>query len=304
VGTNAIYRRGALDTTGGGALVENSEDVHTGFNLLAKGWTTKYVPVLLATGLSPSSLGAYFNQQHRWCSGSMSLLFSKTFWTAPVRVRSKLTFLAGMTYYVYTGLAIVIAPLPALVMVWAVPEHVRLVNYLPLIPAIVHNLVTFPRWHRCRYGPSAFRTKMLYAFAHIYAFADKARGRALQWTPTGDHSGVPARIRHVRTLALGWPLLVFALAAIGAGIHMNGPFDLAYWPVLISSGLFAAIALPMASAPLASTSRAPAPLVNLHAPELAVPRPAAMPDVRLPAASRPFDLVPESLQRERVAEHQ
>ncbi len=34
VGTNAIYRRTALDSNGGGTLIEHSEDVHTGFDLM------------------------------------------------------------------------------------------------------------------------------------------------------------------------------------------------------------------------------------------------------------------------------
>ena len=283
VGTNAVYRRAALDTTGGGALVENSEDVHTGFNLLMKGWTTRYVPVVLATGLCPATLGAYFNQQHRWCSGSMSLLFSKKFWTAPIRIRAKTTFLAGMTYYVYTGAAIIIAPLPALVMVWALPEHVRLINYLPLIPAIVHNLFVFPMWHRCRYRASAFRTKMIYAFAHLYAFADRVSGRPMRWTPTGNSSRLGPRIRHVRALVLGWPVAVFVIAATGCAVHMHGPFDVAFWPVLITTGVFAATALPMARVPL----RAPADVALNVGPTR--PERASLPDIRL--ESREADAV-------------
>src|SRR3954454_7302782 len=67
VGTNAVYRRSALVETDGGALVHNSEDVHTGFDLMCVGYRTKYVPVVLATGLCPASLQTFFNQQHRWC---------------------------------------------------------------------------------------------------------------------------------------------------------------------------------------------------------------------------------------------
>jgi len=67
VGTNALYRRSALEATDGGALVENSEDVHTGFDLMCKGYATKYIPVILAKGLCPHTLQTFFNQQHRWC---------------------------------------------------------------------------------------------------------------------------------------------------------------------------------------------------------------------------------------------
>jgi cellulose synthase (UDP-forming) len=79
VGTNAIYRRAALASNGGDALIEHSEDVHTGFDLYRNGWRLRYVPVNLATGLCPSTLPAFLAQQYRWCMGSMSLLTSDKF---------------------------------------------------------------------------------------------------------------------------------------------------------------------------------------------------------------------------------
>src|SRR6185369_7761254 len=80
VGSNAVYRRAALDDTGGTALIEHSEDVHTGFNMRMHGWTIQYIPVILAKGLSPADMKAFFKQQYRWCLGSMTLLGSGKFW--------------------------------------------------------------------------------------------------------------------------------------------------------------------------------------------------------------------------------
>lgn len=48
VGSCAIYRRKALDSIGGTAQVEHSEDVHTGFRLISKKWKIKYIPLPLS----------------------------------------------------------------------------------------------------------------------------------------------------------------------------------------------------------------------------------------------------------------
>ena len=55
VGSNAVYRRAALDSNGGTTLIEHSEDVHTGFDLRRNGWPLRYIPVNLATGLCPAT---------------------------------------------------------------------------------------------------------------------------------------------------------------------------------------------------------------------------------------------------------
>ena len=77
VGTNAIYRRDALDDNGGTTQIEHSEDVHTGFDLRRLGWNLRYVPAVLATGVCPDDKAAFMRQQYRWCAGSMSLTFSR-----------------------------------------------------------------------------------------------------------------------------------------------------------------------------------------------------------------------------------
>ena len=242
VGTNALYRRSALQSTGGGALVPNSEDVHTGFNLMCQGYRTLYVPLILAKGLCPDTLAGFFNQQHRWCSGSMSLLFSHKFWHAPIGVRSRLTFLAGMAYYLYTGVAALIAPLPAVVMVWAYPARVQWVNYLLLAPALLQNYVLLPRWHHAPYGVDALRVKVIYTWAHLFAFYDRLTNRALAWHPTGQGTSRPqSRVRLAMRLIIVWPALVGAAVVAGASMHMSGLFDTRFWPLLALTVAFVAI---------------------------------------------------------------
>lgn len=63
VGSNALYRREALEAVGGTAEIAYSEDVHTGFYAMTRGWRVKYVPLALACGISPDNAKALFSQQ-------------------------------------------------------------------------------------------------------------------------------------------------------------------------------------------------------------------------------------------------
>jgi len=185
VGSCAIYRRAALDANGGTTLIEHSEDVHTGFDLRRKGWGLRYIPVPLATGLCPPDPDSFLTQQYRWCAGSMSLLTSAKFWTTRMRLRTRFCYLSGFCYYVHTALFTFVIPAIPLVMLTVLPERVRLVNYLFIAPSIVYNMVIFPAWHRCKFGPSALMAKLLYGWAHLFAIADHLRGRRMGWQPTG-----------------------------------------------------------------------------------------------------------------------
>ena len=75
IGANCTFRRAALDSIGGHAP-GLAEDMHTSMLLHAKGWKSVYVPKVLARGLVPSSLTAYYKQQLKWSRGTLELLVS------------------------------------------------------------------------------------------------------------------------------------------------------------------------------------------------------------------------------------
>ena len=188
VGSCAIYRRTALESNGGTTLIEHSEDVHTGFDLRRAGWGLRYIPVPLATGLCPAHPDSFLTQQYRWCAGSMSLVFSRKFWGTSMHWRTRFCYLSGFCYYVHTALFTFVAPLLPLTMLVFLPEKVRLINYLFILPSFIYNLVVFPAWHRCRFGSSALVAKMLYGWAHAFALWDLLRGHPAGWQPTGSSS--------------------------------------------------------------------------------------------------------------------
>ncbi|GAB2514532.1 hypothetical protein GCM10027085_00350 [Spirosoma aerophilum] len=73
IGANCTFRRAALDSIGGHAA-GLAEDMHTSMQLHAEGWKSVYVPAVLARGLVPSTLSAYYKQQLKWSRGVFELL--------------------------------------------------------------------------------------------------------------------------------------------------------------------------------------------------------------------------------------
>ncbi len=186
VGTCAVYRRAALDESGGFAQIGHSEDVHTGVHLMKVGYRTKYVPVLVSKGLCPDTSSAFLNQQYRWCTGSMSLLRDPMYRTHKAISRSqRLCFWAGFLYYITTALNAVLAPFPILVMLWFLPEWIRPMNSIWLLGAVVLWFVALPAVHQGRWRIDVLRVQHMYSFAHLLAIVDHARGRTKGWVATG-----------------------------------------------------------------------------------------------------------------------
>ncbi len=78
IGANCTFRRAALDSIGGHAA-GLAEDMHTAMQLHAKGWKSVYVPAVLARGLVPATLSAYYKQQMKWARGVFELFFTSYF---------------------------------------------------------------------------------------------------------------------------------------------------------------------------------------------------------------------------------
>lgn len=196
VGSNAIYRRKALDANGGTTLIEHSEDVHTGFDLRRHGWHLKYVPIVLAKGLCPNDLPSFFRQQYRWCKGSMSLLKDKKFWNADISLKTRLCYITGFFYYIHTGIAVIIAPLIPISLVTLFPEQAKIANYIPLIPALAYTYIIFPLWHKNAYRSETISVKVIYAWAHLFAIIDTLFSKEMPWHSTGGGHKAGKSIRY------------------------------------------------------------------------------------------------------------
>ncbi len=243
VGSCAIYRRTALASNGGTTLIEHSEDVHTGFDLRRAGWGLRYIPVPLAAGLCPSDPNSFLAQQYRWCAGSMSLLGSRKFWTTRMRFRTRCCYISGFCYYVHTALFTFFAPAIPLVMLIALPERVRLANYLFIAPSAIYNFVVFPAWHRCRFGPEALMAKLLYGWSHFFALWDICRRKRMGWQTTGAGQR-KVGMRRVWAGVAVWNGST-GVAWVGIAVWRLSRYGLSFLP-LLATGLVACLITSMA----------------------------------------------------------
>jgi cellulose synthase (UDP-forming) len=213
VGTCALYRRSALNHSGGFAQIGHSEDVHTGVNLMKVGYRTLYIPVVLAKGLCPDRMSSFISQQYRWCAGSMSLLVDREFHDTPLTYRQRMCFFTGFGYYISTAIGVLALALPTLVMLWVMPERVHLSNFFWVLPT----LALYP-WialmHKSSWTPSCLRVYTLSSFSHALAIWHVLRGRPAEWVPTGENRKT-SMTSTVTRLMLGWLSLVDVAMVVG-----------------------------------------------------------------------------------------
>ena len=233
VGTSAVYRRSALEPHGGPTLIPYAEDVHTGLDVRRHGWSVRYVPVVLSTGICPDNLDAFVRQQYRWCTGNAGVVFARRMWSVPMSLPARLTYISGFFYYAYTGLLTFFGPVIPVVMLAFLPGQVRLSNFIVLLPAMAAGFVLYPLWHRSRYGPAVWPLGIARGWAHVFAIWDSARGKTMGWHPTRTPG---SSLRRFRVATAGWSggmALVWAALALWRTVTL----DPARFSVLLAFGL-------------------------------------------------------------------
>ncbi|WP_234327306.1 glycosyltransferase family 2 protein [Streptomyces sp. NRRL WC-3742] len=215
-GTNALYRRAALMRVGGFAEIDHSEDLYTGLSLARAGWTTRYVPALVAKGMSPTGLPAFISQQYRWCLGSLALVGDPDFRRGPLPRSARLCFWNGILGYVTSAVNVFAVPLPALIMLFFRPEEIQPWQVLPFLPPIWVALVLLPAMSRTRWRFEVTRVQLLGGLCHVVAIAHALRRRSADWVPTGAVSGGSSLARAVARIGVGW--LGFVVLAGVAGL--------------------------------------------------------------------------------------
>ncbi|MFI8390283.1 glycosyltransferase family 2 protein [Streptomyces sp. NPDC085540] len=219
-GSNAVYRRSAIDLAGGFARLDHSEDLYTGLALHEQGFRTLYVPVLVAKGTSPDRITSFVNQQYRWAMGNLHLLGTPVLRRMRAPWRMRLCFYEGIVGYLTTAVNTFAAPLPPLVMMFWFPDHVRPWHVLPLLAPLWLWHVLLPRISRTRWRVEVIRANVLTSVAAATAFVHTLRGRTAAWVPTGARSaGAPGGMaRRVVAVSLVWLVLSNGAAATGLAL--------------------------------------------------------------------------------------
>lgn len=214
-GTSAVYRRSALVEAGGFVQIEHSEDVYTGIALRRQGFRTIYIPTVLTKGLCPDGAKAFFNQQYRWCAGSMTLLRDREFWEVKMTFLQRLCYVSGFLYFLFTALWIFMGFVPVIAMIFFFPDEVRLSNYIPLIPSLIYAWIIQPNWHRTKYGIEIQSIRALTAYAHFFAIKDIFFGKLQGWIPTGEAGETSDRFIFFKEINIIWGTFTTAVLLIG-----------------------------------------------------------------------------------------
>ncbi|MFJ9516827.1 glycosyltransferase family 2 protein [Kitasatospora sp. NPDC101801] len=218
-GSNAVYRRTAIDAADGFAKLEHSEDLFTGLALYAQGFRTLYVPVLVAKGTSPDNLASFVNQQYRWAMGNLHLLSTPELKRIRAPWRMRLCFYEGIVGYLATAVNIFAAPLPPLVMMFWYPDQIRPWHVLPLLAPLWLWHVLLPRISRTRWRVEVIRSNVLMSVAAGAAFWHTLRGRSAAWVPTGAGRAKPGGLaRQVVVVSLVWLCASVGAAAVGLAL--------------------------------------------------------------------------------------
>jgi cellulose synthase (UDP-forming) len=245
VGTCAVYRRSALDETGGFAEIEHSEDIHTGLNLIRAGYSVKYVPVLVSRGLCPSDLAGFLNQQYRWCMGSLTKTGPRPTGQGRLTLRQQVSFWSGLLYYVSTALNVFALAVPGIIMTMLYPGDVRAIDFVPLMAGAWVYFVLLPRVSTSRWRFEVIRVQLAYSFCHVVALAHKARGHQARWVPTGatgkkSNLALSISVLGATTLTL---VLLLSWGTIAMDIPTYGLYE--FWPLALFMAGYTYLAIPL-----------------------------------------------------------
>ncbi|MFE0463008.1 glycosyltransferase family 2 protein [Kitasatospora sp. NPDC058965] len=245
-GSNAVYRRTAIEAAGGFAKLAHSEDMYTGLALYERGFRTLYVPVLVAKGTSPDSLASFVNQQYRWAMGNLHLLTGRDLKRMRAPWRMRLCFYEGIVGYLTMAVNLFCAPLPPLVMMYGYPSQIRPWHVLPLLAPLWLWHVLLPRVSRTRWRIEVIRANVLMSVASATAFVHTLRGRSAAWVPTGAGRARPGGMaRRVVQISLGWLLLSLTAAAGGLGYDLATQGLAPNWGMLCYLAVQLQIGLPL-----------------------------------------------------------
>ncbi|MBD0327985.1 MAG: glycosyltransferase [Pyrinomonadaceae bacterium] len=230
-GTNAIYRRAALETIGGPKQVDASEDSRTGYALMCQGWVVRYVPIILALGVCPDNVYAFFHQQHRWCRGRTELVLSREFLKSPVSFFPKFCVASGFLLFLTRPLTILMT-FHLFWVIFVYNESISISHAVVFYPYIIFSIIMLPLFHIARMRLVVFYAGLVQLYANSHALISFFLGRSVGWIATGaKHTSVSPAFRQTM-YGLGTYIAVYSLLCIVAAlVGFLHPLDVNYYSV-------------------------------------------------------------------------
>lgn len=201
-GSCALYRREAFAKYQGCVSKEHSEDLWNSFMMQVEKRQVNYVPIPLAKGYCPNTIGAYYRQQKRWAGASMSLVLSRVFWQKNARWSTKLAYLSGFLYYTcslwYLALPLIALFTPHIVEEGIILQLSCLLNYVIILAVMTNG----------RFKPSAILAHFVIIWASIAQLFSTLTRQKTHWTASGDRrqSRIPLGVM------IGWGVYTFICA--------------------------------------------------------------------------------------------
>ncbi|WP_146084579.1 glycosyltransferase family 2 protein [Rathayibacter sp. AY1F8] len=250
VGTNAVFRRKALDDIGGMYEGSQSEDIWTSIFVHERGWRSIFVPMTLAVGRTPETIEAFVRQQVRWAVGGFEILLKHNPFSPKRRLTTdqRVQYFMTVTFY-FTGIVplglIVLPPLQIYLNITPVSLEVPLVEwilfycgfYVLQIGLALFIIGSF-RWETLLLSTVTFP---MYTKAFFLALA----GRKPAWTSTGATGQAASPFNFIKVQMV---FLVFLAATSVVGFlkaEWTAEYSVALaWNVLntLTLGAFAVIA--------------------------------------------------------------
>lgn len=150
-GSCAIMRRCALEEIGGIAVETVTEDAHTSLRLNRRGWTSAFIGIPLAAGLSTESLSAHIGQRIRWARGMVQIfrldcpLIGKG-----LSLPQRLCFMNAMIHFLHglPRIIFLLAPLPYMFADVYVIMATAPAIFAFVLPHMMHSTMTNQVMHR------------------------------------------------------------------------------------------------------------------------------------------------------------
>ncbi len=216
VGTNLVYRRSALDDVVGMYQETNSEDIWTSLRLHQRGWSSVYLPSVLAEGLAPTDVHSFLTQQFRWSRGAFEILLHGRPWRLRGLTRDqRIQYLQPALHYLQSFAMLFFMLLPALFLVFYVqPLRVDglgwLLRYAPFW--IMTQLAIYYQVGRL-HGWS-YAMAIASAPVHVRAFFSALFRRKYGWAAT-NRDGVAPPVTDVMPIQIALMVALIASFVIG-----------------------------------------------------------------------------------------
>ena len=169
-GTNVVLQRAAFEAVGGFSHDSLTEDFELSIRLHERGWRTKYLPEVLASGLGPEDAGSYVSQQLRWARGCLAAMPAVFRARLPLRIRTQYFLSAA---YWLTGWTLLIYMTFPVVRILTGEQPVNVPSAEQFIvfwgPYFLAGMLTVAIAGRGRYSYSAFAVMSASFWIHILA---------------------------------------------------------------------------------------------------------------------------------------